>query len=257
MGRAVVDQGAVAYPREGARSPNPSEDHRRTHGERRVAQSTTASSERTCRLEPDRILMKGLMTTPHHFATQVAARGAVIVAAMVAVLGAVPGCAAAPSPWAHALHDTTHGLQDPLLDRFAGTWVLEGRMAGGEVVHDIVAEWVTGHQYLRFVELSREREDDGTRAYEALVIIGWDAPNERYACLWLDSTGGGGLTNGILGFARSDPDRLAFVFDFDGQGSFHTTFAYDRQRDAWEWRMDSEDDGQLVPFTRATMTRRD
>jgi hypothetical protein len=45
-------------------------------------------------------------------------------------------------------------------------------MAGGFVGHDITAEWVTGHQYLRFVELSREREADGTRAYETIVFIG-------------------------------------------------------------------------------------
>jgi len=183
--------------------------------------------------------------------------GAVLCVAIVTLLGAINGCTAPPSPWADAQHDTTHGFQDPLLDRFAGTWVLEGMIAGNDVVHDLVAEWVTGHQYLRFVELSREREDDGARAYEAIVFIGWDEPSERYACLWLDSTGGGGLTNGIIGYAPADDDRLAFLFDFDAETRFHTTFTYDRQRDAWELSMDSERDGSLNPFARARMTRRD
>jgi hypothetical protein len=177
--------------------------------------------------------------------------------AMLAALVTVPGCAAPSSPWAGAQHDTSRGFQDPLLDRFAGTWVLEGMIAGGDVVHDVVAEWVTGHQYLRFVELSREREDDGARSYEAIVFIGWDEPNGRYACLWLDSTGGSGLTNGIIGHAPASDDRLAFLFEFDEETDFHTTFSYDRQRDTWELRMDSQRDGAFKPFARATMTRRD
>lgn len=165
------------------------------------------------------------------------------------------GCASRQSPWAELQLDTTRGFQDPLLDRFVGSWVLEGTMAGGEVVHDITAEWVTGHQYLRFVELSREREDDGARAYEAIVFIGWDAEHERYACLWLDSTGGSGLVNGIIGYAPPAADRLAFRFEAD-DFNFRTTFIYDQQRDAWDWRMDAVEGEELRPFARVTMTRR-
>ena len=182
---------------------------------------------------------------------------ALLCAGMVTVLGASSGCSAPPSPWAEAQHDTSRGFQDSLLDHLRGTWVLQGMMAGGDVVHDLVAEWVTGHQYLRFVELSREQEDDGTRAYEAIVFIGWDAEHERYACLWLDSTGGSGLVNGIIGYAASAGDRLAFLFDTGDGSRFHTTFAYDRERDVWELRMDSERDGGFRPFARATMTRGD
>ncbi len=180
----------------------------------------------------------------------------VMCACVVTVLGGSSGCSAPPSPWADAQHDTVHGFQDSLLDDLTGTWVLEGMMAGTDVVHDFVAEWVTGHQYLRFVELSRECEDDGTRAYEAIVFIGWDAEHERYACLWLDSTGGSGLVNGIIGYAAPDGDRLAFLFDFGDQSRFHTTFTYDREREVWELRMDSERDGGFQPFARAKITRR-
>ena len=197
------------------------------------------------------------MTARLRLATRGFVYSAVLCAGMVTALSAFSGCAAPPSPWADAQHDTAHGFQDPLLDRLAGTWVLEGMMAGGDVVHDVVAEWVTGHQYLRFVELSREREADGTRAYEAIVFIGSDAEQGGYACLWLDSTGGSGLVNGIIGYAPTGGDRLAFLFDFGDESHFHTTFIYDRVRDVWELRMDSERDGGLQPFARATMTRRD
>jgi hypothetical protein len=130
-------------------------------------------------------------------------------------------------------------------------------IAGGDVVHDITAEWVTGHQYLRFVELSRERKADGTRAYESIVIIGWDAEHNRYACLWLDSTGGSGLVNGIIGYAIPADDRMAFLFESEDGSRFHTTFIYHHDQDQWEWRMDSERDGGLRPFARVMMTRRD
>jgi hypothetical protein len=195
------------------------------------------------------------MTRRLLFATRGFLHSAALCAGLVAVLGPFSGCAALPSPWAETQHDTTRGFQDPLLDRFTGAWVLKGMIAGGDVVHDVTAEWVTGHQYLRFVELSREREEDGMRTYEAIVFIGWDAEHERYACLWLDSTGGSGLVNGIIGYAAPDGDRLAFLFDFDDETRFHTTFTYDRKRDVWEWRMDSERDGSLQPFARVTMTQ--
>jgi hypothetical protein len=178
-----------------------------------------------------------------------------LCACVVTVLVAGGGCATHLSPWADAQLDSTRGFQDPLLDKFTGDWVLEGMMAGDDVVHDVVAEWVTGHQYLRFVELSREREDDGARAYEAIVFIGWDAEHERYACLWLDSTGGSGLVNGIIGYAPPSDDQLAFRFESD-EFNFRTTFMYDPQRDAWDWRMDAVQNEELRPFARVTMTRR-
>lgn len=148
-------------------------------------------------------------------------------------------------------------FEDPLLDRFVGRWVLAGTMAGGEVIHDIDADWVLGHHYLRFHEASREREADGSLAYEATVIIGWDAESGQYVCLWLDSTGGEGLHNGILGRAGRRPDQVAFLFEMGPGSLFHTTFSYDRAADTWTWKMDAEGtDGAMRPFTRATMTRR-
>jgi hypothetical protein len=145
-------------------------------------------------------------------------------------------------------------FQDALLDRFTGQWLLTGTIAGQEVTHDIAADWVLGHQYLRFHDVSRERTDDGALAYEATVIIGWDEPAGRYVCLWLDSTGGSGLASGVLGYAEPADDRLAFVFG-DEPATFHTTFAYDRERDVWSWTMDARKDGQYRPFARLTMAK--
>src|SRR6056297_1399773 len=144
------------------------------------------------------------------------------------------------------------GFQDKLLDRFTGRWTLTGTIAGDNVVHSIDARWVLGHHYLQFDESTEIGEID----YEATVIIGWDAPSGRYVCLWLDSTGGSGLSNGILGYAGPSEDELAFVFSGDSS-RFHTTFSYDRENDTWSWTMESEKEkGQFKPFARLKMKRK-
>lgn len=148
------------------------------------------------------------------------------------------------------------GFQDPLLDRLAGEWILRGTIAGEEVVHDVDAEWVLGHHYLRFHELARERDENGNPAYEAIVFVGWDEASGRYACLWLDSTGGEGLDPEGLGYAEPAPDRLAFVWDSPVIGVFHTTFIYEEESDSWRWTMDAVEGEELRPFARVRLTRR-
>ena len=147
-------------------------------------------------------------------------------------------------------------FQDELLDHFTGEWVLQGMIAGGERTHDIDAEWILGHQYLRFHEISREMTADGVPEYEASVHIGWVESLDQYACMWLDSTGGGGLIGEGIGHAERNGDELAFKFNMGEETVFHTTFTYIRESDSWEWRMDAETNGEFRPFARNTMTRR-
>ncbi len=73
--------------------------------------------------------------------------------------------------------------------------------------------------------------------------------------MWLDSTGGGGLANNVFGYAEPSKDKLAFVFG-DDDGTFHTTFAYDQEKDSWDWTMDAERDGQRTAFAQVSLTRR-
>ncbi|MBU1699189.1 MAG: hypothetical protein KJ970_15195 [Candidatus Eisenbacteria bacterium] len=146
-------------------------------------------------------------------------------------------------------------LQDALLDHLTGVWVLQGVIAGGQTTHDIVAEWVLGHQYLRIHEVSREKSSDGAPVYEAIVFIGWDQPSSQYACLWLDSTGGGGLSAGAIGHAERSGGEMAFVFKGSDGSTFHTTFAYGKDSDTWQWLMDAKENGKRQPFARVTLTR--
>jgi hypothetical protein len=148
------------------------------------------------------------------------------------------------------------GFQDPLLDHLIGKWILHGTMDGKETTHDIDAEWVLGHEYLRLHEVKRDRNGKDQSPYEAIIFIGWDAAAKQYACLWLDSTSGNGLTNGILGRAKRGRDEIAFVFTYKNGSTFHTTFAYSNETDTWQWLMDGEENGMREPFARVTLTRR-
>jgi hypothetical protein len=146
-------------------------------------------------------------------------------------------------------------FQDPLLDHMVGTWVLQGTIEGRETKHDIASEWVLGHQYVRFHEVSREKNAAGQAEYEAIVFIGWDQALGQYACLWLDNTGGGGLTGQAIGHARRSGDEIAFLFKGSDGSVFHTTFAYAPGTDSWQWRMDGEENGKPQPFARVKLTR--
>jgi hypothetical protein len=159
------------------------------------------------------------------------------------VLLSLPAAAQAPA------------FQDPLLDRLIGRWVLQGTIAGRETTHDIVSEWVLGHQYVRLHEVSRERDASGQPEYEAIVFIGWDASKSRYACLWLDSTGGGGLSARAIGHGRRSADEIAFLFKGSDGSTFHTTFVHGKDADTWQWLMDGEERGTLRPFARVKLTR--
>ena len=149
-------------------------------------------------------------------------------------------------------------FQDSLLERMTGSWILKGTIAGQEVTHDIVVSWILEHQYLQIYEISREKDEDGTAAYEALVLIGWDSDSSKYACLWLDVTGGGGISaQAVIGYAERNGDEIPFLFKMNEESVWHTTFAYDRNTDTWQWNMDGEDNGKFKPFARVKLTRKD
>jgi hypothetical protein len=147
--------------------------------------------------------------------------------------------------------------KDPLLDHLAGSWILQGTIAGRETTHDIESEWVLGHEYLRFHETSREKNAQGQPAYEAIVFIEWDESSGEYKCLWLDSTGGGGLSAPIAQGKRGN-DEITFLFrDKDDKDSgVRTTFAYSKSADTWNWLIDNKSAGKLTSFARVKLTRK-
>ena len=150
--------------------------------------------------------------------------------------------------------------QDPLLDRLSGNWILQGTIARHETTHDIESEWVLNHEYLRLHETSREKNAQGQPAYEAIIFIEWDGSSNQYKCLWLDSTGGGGLSAPIAVGKRGN-DEITFLFrekdkDKDQETGVHTTFAYNKTADTWSWLIDNEEAGKRTPFARVKLTRK-
>lgn len=145
-------------------------------------------------------------------------------------------------------------FNDQLLDHLAGKWVLHGTIAGKETTHDVVAEWVLNHQYLRIHETSREKNDKGQVAYEANVYIGWNQQSSEYDCVWLDTYGS--VTGESLATAKRSGNELPFLFNYKDGSTFHTTFAYNQKVDEWEWRMDAEKNSVMKPFARVKLTKK-
>ena len=144
-------------------------------------------------------------------------------------------------------------FHDPLLDKLTGQWLLQGTIMGQPNTHDIAAEWVLGHQYVRIHEVSREKNAQAHPDYEAMVFVGWDQTASEYVCVWLDTYGGLSDTN--IGHAKRGGDEIHFLFK-GKDGVFHTRFLYHRETSSWEWIMDSEEKGVTKPFARVKLTRK-
>jgi hypothetical protein len=93
-------------------------------------------------------------------------------------------------------------LNSPLLDHLARKWLLKGTEGKQPVTHDFDAEWVLQHLYLRFYEVSREKNDKGEPPYQATVFVGWNEKTKQYACVWMDVYGG--ATPESIGKEESD-----------------------------------------------------
>jgi len=145
-------------------------------------------------------------------------------------------------------------VKSPLLDRLAGKWVLQGTIAGQATTHDVDAEWVIDHHYLRLHEVSREKNAKGQPQYEATIYIAWNEPTKQYAAVWLDDYGG--LLPSSVGLADPKENEFPFIFKDDkGAVSFSNDFVYDVAADTWEWRMDNVVNGAAKPFGRVRLKR--
>jgi hypothetical protein len=145
-------------------------------------------------------------------------------------------------------------VNSPLLDHLAGKWRLQGTLGKQATTHDFEAEWVLQHHYLRFHEVSREKNDKGEPQYEATVFIAWNEKTKQYACVWLDVYGGASVES--IGLATPKENELAFVFnDEHGQPSFTNTFTYDPKTDTWQNQLDNVVKGVAKPFARFSLTK--
>jgi hypothetical protein len=148
-----------------------------------------------------------------------------------------------------------NAAQDSLLTLLTGKWVLKGTIAGQQTTHDIQCDWVLGHQYIQFSEVSREKDNNGNPSYEAKVFITWNKTSKLFDCLWLDNTGNEGLKDGAVGHSAYLSNRLEFIFSIADGSHFFTTFNYDKSTGQWQLLMDGEAKGRKEPFARLSMER--
>jgi hypothetical protein len=153
---------------------------------------------------------------------------------------------AAPSATGHAF-----------LERLSGSWILRGTLAGKMTIHDVTGAWILDGLYLELHERSREIDAKGKPQYEAVILLGIDEATGEYQCLWLDSTGGGGLSSTAFGRGKRTGDSIPFLFrDPDGTVSFSNKFSYEEAATAWTWQLDNvRKDGTYAPFGRVRLTR--
>jgi hypothetical protein len=148
-------------------------------------------------------------------------------------------------------HAQQPALKDTLLDHLAGSWVLEGNIAGEEATYDVASEWVMDHHYLRVHAVSRETQPNGQPAYDANFFIDWDQAADRYNCVWLDNTGR--ISQDSFASAKPSGDEIAFAFK-DKEGVSRLTLSYSAQSDSWEWRLDSGQNDE-EPFALVKLIR--
>lgn len=142
-----------------------------------------------------------------------------------------------------------------LMNHLAGRWTMRGTLGGKQTVHDVDAAWVLKHEYIQFHEVSRERGADGGPAYEAIVFLSWRVKTNEFMCLWLDNTGGGGLSpEGIARGTRSGA-AIPLVFTVSPHESLHTTFTYDPAADTWRLTIDDVTDGKADRFGDVRLSR--
>ena len=144
---------------------------------------------------------------------------------------------------------------DSLLNRLTGKWILNGTIDGQKTIHDIDVHRVLNGQYIQLKEVSREKDQKGNPLYEAIVYICWEESKKQYSCLWLDNTSNGGISNGIIGRAKQNGDKIEMIFKYGDTNQFHTTFLYNKGTNSWQWLMDGEENGKLQPFARVILTK--
>jgi len=145
-------------------------------------------------------------------------------------------------------------VDSPILDHLAGKWVMQGEVSGQKVTHDVQADWVLDHHYLRIQETSREKNSKNKPQYEATVYIAWNEARNQYAAIWLDVYGG--ISPASIGVAEPKENELLFVFkDESGAVDLRNDFIFHPDSQTWESKIDDIDKGVVKPFVRLTLRR--
>ena len=143
--------------------------------------------------------------------------------------------------------------RDDLVDHMTGAWKLEGQVMGRDAHHEVQAEWVLNHQFLRIHEKTDAGAPASEHRYEATWFLGYDPVSERYVLHLLD--GFGARFSETIGYGTRDGNAIRFVFEYP-DGPFHTTYRWSPGKDTWQWLMEQKNkDGKWTNFADLKLTR--
>jgi len=143
--------------------------------------------------------------------------------------------------------------RDDLVDHLTGAWKLEGQVMGRDAHHEVQAEWVLNHQFLRIHEKTDAGAPASEHRYEATWFLGYDPVSERYVLHLLDVFGA--RFSETLGYGTRDGNAIRFVFEYP-DGPFHTTYRWSPEKDTWQWLMEQKNkDGKWTNFADLKLTR--
>ncbi len=164
-----------------------------------------------------------------------------VVISLVVLIGG-PAVAQQPAPW-----------QDGLVDHLSGTWKVEGQVLGHDARHEVQADWVLNHQFLRIHEKTAATAPKTERPYEATWFLGYDPVSEKYVLHLMDIYGA--RYSETLGWGWQDGNQIKFVFEYP-DGPFHTTFRWNPESGTWQWLMEQKGkDGKWAPFAELKLTK--
>jgi hypothetical protein len=100
-----------------------------------------------------------------------------------------------------------------------GRWKLEGKIVWRDAHHEVEAEWVLNHQFVRIHEKTEDAAPASEKRYEAIWFLGSDPVSERYVVHLLDVFGG--RFSETLGYGTRDGNAIHFVFEYRRPISHH------------------------------------
>ena len=140
-----------------------------------------------------------------------------------------------------------------LVEHMPGVWKMEGIVMGHDAHHEVEAEWVRNHQFLRIHEKTSLGAPAAEHQYDAIWFLGYDPISERYVPHLLDVFGA--RFSETLGYGTRDGNAIRFIFEYP-DGPFHTTFRWSPEKDSWEWLMEQKNkDGKWTSFADLKLTR--
>jgi hypothetical protein len=146
---------------------------------------------------------------------------------LVTTWGLTAGCATSPATSSTPVTDRAP-LQDDCLDHLVGDWRITRSIRGTTAENTMEARWVLAHQFVQMHRIDVKRPP----AYEAIVLIGYDAEKKRYIAHWCDTFGGAYSGDG---FGIRAGNAVEFRFDY-ADGPFFNTFTWHRASSTWTFR---------------------